>query len=145
MSPSAQSSHTLLHAALASCATDERAVNRVKYKTSIVAGGALGIGRSIATLLAREGARLAVADIQDGAGRQTADDIQQKGGTARFWHLDVSDEAGVALLYAATGIRVNSIHPGFIWTRMVEKIAREQPGRIENTVKAWRRATPLVT
>ena len=31
-----------------------------------------------------------------------------------------------ALIYAADKIRVNSIHPGFIWTPMVEKFAGEQ-------------------
>ena len=31
-----------------------------------------------------------------------------------------------ALLYAKQGIRVNSVHPGFIWTPMVEKFLRSQ-------------------
>jgi NAD(P)-dependent dehydrogenase (short-subunit alcohol dehydrogenase family) len=31
-----------------------------------------------------------------------------------------------ALLYAPRGIRVNSIHPGFIWTPLVETFAKEQ-------------------
>ena len=31
-----------------------------------------------------------------------------------------------ALLYAGDGIRVNSVHPGFIWTPMVENFLREQ-------------------
>ncbi|HXZ74615.1 MAG TPA: glucose 1-dehydrogenase [Streptosporangiaceae bacterium] len=31
-----------------------------------------------------------------------------------------------AMLYAADGIRVNSVHPGFIWTPMVENFLREQ-------------------
>jgi NAD(P)-dependent dehydrogenase (short-subunit alcohol dehydrogenase family) len=30
-----------------------------------------------------------------------------------------------ALFYAADGIRVNSVHPGFIWTPMVENVCRE--------------------
>ncbi len=33
-----------------------------------------------------------------------------------------------ALLYAADKIRVNSLHPGFIWTTLVEKLGNEQPG-----------------
>jgi NAD(P)-dependent dehydrogenase (short-subunit alcohol dehydrogenase family) len=32
-----------------------------------------------------------------------------------------------ALLYAKEGIRVNSVHPGFIWTPMVEDLARRSP------------------
>jgi NAD(P)-dependent dehydrogenase (short-subunit alcohol dehydrogenase family) len=30
-----------------------------------------------------------------------------------------------ALLYADKGIRVNSVHPGFIWTPLVEKLAKD--------------------
>jgi NAD(P)-dependent dehydrogenase (short-subunit alcohol dehydrogenase family) len=33
-----------------------------------------------------------------------------------------------ALLYAADKIRVNSVHPGFIWTPLVEKLGNELPG-----------------
>lgn len=32
-----------------------------------------------------------------------------------------------ALLYASDGIRVNSVHPAFIWTPLVERMAREDP------------------
>lgn len=33
-----------------------------------------------------------------------------------------------ALLYAADKIRVNSVHPGFIWTPLVEKMGNDLPG-----------------
>jgi NAD(P)-dependent dehydrogenase (short-subunit alcohol dehydrogenase family) len=36
-----------------------------------------------------------------------------------------------ALLYAVDGIRVNSVHPGFIWTPMVEDAFREDGGDME--------------
>ncbi|MBD3264853.1 MAG: glucose 1-dehydrogenase [Candidatus Omnitrophica bacterium] len=36
-----------------------------------------------------------------------------------------------ALLYASKNIRVNSIHPGFIWTPLVENMAKESEGGIE--------------
>ncbi len=39
-----------------------------------------------------------------------------------------------ALLYAKDNIRVNSIHPGFIWTPLVEKLAKDSP----EGVKAFR-------
>lgn len=36
-----------------------------------------------------------------------------------------------ALLYAGDGIRVNSVHPGFIWTPLVEAMARESAEGVE--------------
>ena len=32
-----------------------------------------------------------------------------------------------ALIYAKDNIRVNSVHPGFIWTPLVEELARNAP------------------
>ena len=201
-------------------------MDRVKGKVAIVTGGSLGIGRSACNLLAREGALVAVADVLDSEGRETVRHIQNAGGKAEFWHLDVRKESEVkavfqavnehfgridvlvnnagisganrptheiteeewdglmavnvkgvffctkhaipylkksgvgsiinlssiygivgagdvpayhaskgavrlmtkndALIYAVDNIRVNSIHPGFIWTPMVEKFAGEQ-------------------
>ena len=37
-----------------------------------------------------------------------------------------------ALFYAKDKIRVNSVHPGFIWTPLVEKMGKEIPGFREN-------------
>ncbi len=36
-----------------------------------------------------------------------------------------------ALLYAKEGIRVNSVHPGYIWTPLVEALGRESPQGVE--------------
>jgi NAD(P)-dependent dehydrogenase (short-subunit alcohol dehydrogenase family) len=36
-----------------------------------------------------------------------------------------------ALFYAKENIRVNSVHPGFIWTPLVEKLAENSPGGLE--------------
>lgn len=211
-------------------------MNRVSGKVAVVTGGALGIGRSACLLLGREGAAVAVTDILDREGREVAEEIRSAGGTAGYWHLDVSDEAEVAavfrgvkerfgkidvlvnnagisgvnkptdeitepewdrlmavnvkgvffgtkhavpylkaagrgsiinlssiygivgggdvppyhaskgavrlmtkndaLLYAPFRIRVNSIHPGFIWTPMVENYLRAGPGEFEELRKA---------
>ncbi|MBS1724877.1 MAG: glucose 1-dehydrogenase [Armatimonadetes bacterium] len=193
---------------------------RVKGKVAVVTGGALGIGRACAKMLAAEGAAVAVTDVLDKEGQDVVNEICRAGGMAGYWHLNVADEghvqsvmrmvedkfglvtvlvnnagiAGVnkpthevtseewdrlmavnvkgvffctkfavpqmlragkgsiinlssiygiisapdvppyhaskgavrmmtktdALIYAKKGIRVNSIHPGFIWTPMVE-------------------------
>ena len=62
---------------------------------AVVTGGAMGIGRSACSLLAGEGAIVAVTDLLDEAGRLTTREIQNAGGKAEFWHLDVSQEEGV--------------------------------------------------
>jgi NAD(P)-dependent dehydrogenase (short-subunit alcohol dehydrogenase family) len=200
-------------------------MDRVDGKVAVVTGAAYGIGRAAAGLLAREGAQVAVTDIQSEAGLEAADEIKQRGGHAQYWQLDTTDEQAVqrvfaevadafghldvlvnnagipgvnkpthevtleewnrvisvnlngvflctkhaipymrqagggsiinlssiyglvgapdlppyhaakggvrlmsktdALFYAADGIRVNSVHPGFIWTPMVENVCRE--------------------
>ena len=203
-------------------------MKRAQNKVVIVTGGALGIGRETCILLAKEGAKVVVADILDQEGQALVEEIKQSGGEAKFWYLDVSDErevkkvydevveafgkldatvnnAGIAgadkptheltekewdavmnvnvkgvffctkhaiphmqksgggsivnlssiygivgagdippyhaskgavrlmskndaLIYAKDKIRVNSVHPGFIWTPLVEELGKNDPG-----------------
>ena len=62
---------------------------RLKGKVALVTGGAAGIGRATAILLAREGAAVMVQDIRED-GRSTADDIVAAGGRASFIRGDVT-------------------------------------------------------
>jgi len=48
-----------------------------------------------------------------------------------------------ALIYAADKIRVNSIHPGFIWTPMVEHFAASLPVAMDEARKAMAAKHPL--
>jgi NAD(P)-dependent dehydrogenase (short-subunit alcohol dehydrogenase family) len=68
-------------------------VDRVKGKVALVTGGASGIGRASALLLAKEGAAVAVTDIQDDAGKDVVHAIKEAGGAALYIHHDVADEA----------------------------------------------------
>ncbi|MGH2627701.1 MAG: SDR family NAD(P)-dependent oxidoreductase, partial [Anaerolineales bacterium] len=61
---------------------------RVKDRVAIVTGAAMGIGKGIATVLSREGAKVAVADVNEVEGKRTADDLNQIGGDALFVRTD---------------------------------------------------------
>ncbi|MFB3920737.1 MAG: SDR family NAD(P)-dependent oxidoreductase [Terriglobia bacterium] len=66
---------------------------RVKDKVAIVTGAATGIGQTTAEVLAEEGAKVVVADIDAAGGEATVGAIRGKGGTALFVHADISKEA----------------------------------------------------
>ena len=75
-------------------------MKRVQDKVAIVTGGAVGIGRATCLALAKEGAKVAVTDLQDDDGRKVVEEIKNAGGTAEYWHLDVSSESGVKDVFA---------------------------------------------
>ena len=64
-------------------------------KSAIVTGAGSGIGRAIALRLARDGARVVVADVSDDNGRKVADEIARAGGQSRFIKVDVRDRQQV--------------------------------------------------
>jgi NAD(P)-dependent dehydrogenase (short-subunit alcohol dehydrogenase family) len=70
-------------------------MDRAKDKIAIVTGGASGIGEATAKLLAIEGAEVAIVDIDNENGRRVADEINEAGGTAGYWHMDISQEEEV--------------------------------------------------
>ena len=76
-------------------------------RSAIVTGAASGIGREIARIYAREGALVAIADLNADAARATADEIRAAGGQAMSVPMDVTSEdgvnAGVAAVVAAFG------------------------------------------
>lgn len=59
-------------------------------KVALVTGGASGIGRATARLLAREGASIVLADLKAADGLRVVAEITQSGGKALFQHSDVS-------------------------------------------------------
>jgi 3(or 17)beta-hydroxysteroid dehydrogenase len=67
-------------------------MNRLKDKVALVTGGALGLGRATALLLAREGARVVVTDMRDADGASTVSEIKKNGGEGCFYHHDVGVE-----------------------------------------------------
>jgi len=68
---------------------------RLAGKTSIITGGAAGMGRAASLAFAREGASVTILDIQKDAGAETVEMIRAMGGTAGFIETDVSNAAQV--------------------------------------------------
>jgi NAD(P)-dependent dehydrogenase (short-subunit alcohol dehydrogenase family) len=66
----------------------------------MVAGGAGGIGTATSMRLAQEGARVLVADLNESAAGEVADNINAAGGQARPTHIDLRDESSVAAAIA---------------------------------------------
>ena len=96
---------------------------RLKDKVAFVTGAASGIGKEIADTFAREGAALAIADMNQDAAMAAAADIVKNGGKAIGLACDVTDEAqvdaaveetvkqlgGVDILVSNAGIQI--VHP----------------------------------
>jgi len=67
-------------------------MGRVSGKVALVTGGASGIGRACASVLAREGATVVVSDVQDALGRECVATIEAAGGRAVYLAHDVTSE-----------------------------------------------------
>jgi 3-hydroxybutyrate dehydrogenase len=80
---------------------------RMKDKVAIVTGAASGIGKDIAVTYAREGAKVAIADLKLEAAKLAADEISAGGGKAIAVAMDVTNEgqvdAGVAQVVSSLG------------------------------------------
>ncbi|HWK79597.1 MAG TPA: SDR family NAD(P)-dependent oxidoreductase, partial [Thermomicrobiales bacterium] len=94
---------------------------RLDGKTALITGAGSGIGRQIALLYGKQGATVAIGDLNDEAGQAVADEITAAGGTAFALHLDVtsldSANAAVAAVVEKAGkldILVNNAGIGMV-------------------------------
>lgn len=76
-------------------------------KVAIITGGARGIGRAYAIGFAREGAKVAVADMGDSS--EVVAEIEAAGGDAAAVQVDVTDEASTDAMAAAVVDRFGTI------------------------------------
>ncbi|WP_203364028.1 SDR family oxidoreductase [Bacillus sp. REN10] len=70
-------------------------MGRVDGKVALVTGGASGIGLSTANLLAKEGAKVVIADFNEEGAKKAAEAITEQGGTAMGIFLDAGKEESI--------------------------------------------------
>lgn len=77
-------------------------MDRLKDKVALITGAGSGLGRETALLFAREGAAVAVADLDEGGGSDTASRIAQLGGRAIFVRTDVTHSTEIKAMVEET-------------------------------------------
>ena len=75
----------------------------VRNRVAVVTGAANGLGREIALVLAREGARVALGDMEAAGLERTEHAITAAGGVAVAVAGDLTEEDGAARLIEADG------------------------------------------
>src|SRR3989442_7019740 len=86
---------------------------RLSGKVALITGGASGMGRSEATIFAREGARVVVGDVLEADGREVAEKIAAAGGQGRFVKLAVTRATGWQQARKTTGASFSTLRvPG---------------------------------
>jgi NAD(P)-dependent dehydrogenase (short-subunit alcohol dehydrogenase family) len=78
-------------------------------KVAVITGAAQGIGRGYALGLAREGAKVAVADIAEAAATETVELVRAAGGEAEFYKTDVSSSESCNAMAKAAAERFGGI------------------------------------
>ena len=81
----------------------------MRDRTVIVTGGASGIGRATALLLAREGARVFVGDLDEAGGRSVAADGTAEGFRIEYLPLDLTRPGSIAEFAAAVHDRAEPV------------------------------------
>ena len=101
-------------------------------RVAVVTGAASGIGLGIAQRLARDGARVAVTDLNGDAARAAAEKLTAEGGTALGVALDVADRASVESGFDAVRQQLGPV------AILVNSAGKEGYRRFVNlSVEAW--------
>jgi len=108
---------------------------RLVDKVSIITGAGSGIGEATAVKFAREGAKVAVCDINANAAHKVAKAINDSGGEAMDFHVDVTDRDNIAAMVEAVMRRWGRIdtlvnNAGIVQDAQLKKMTEEQFDRV---------------
>src|SRR5262245_13739624 len=84
-------------------------MNRLDGKVALISGAARGIGAATARLMVEAGAKVAIGDVLDERGRETARTIAGASDAAIHHHLDVTSEDDWKAAVAATVTRFGGL------------------------------------
>ncbi|MBI4292520.1 MAG: SDR family oxidoreductase [Betaproteobacteria bacterium] len=96
-------------------------------KVALITGAATGVGRASAILFAQEGAKVAIADINEKDALETVKTIEKDGGEAFFVHADLVKVADIENMVEATAARFGKLDIFY------HNAGVAGPGRIEFT------------
>ena len=82
----------------------------LEAKVAIVTGASSGIGRAIALVFAREGAKIVVSDMNEDGGRDTVKLVEQQGGDAIFVKANVAQPADMESLVKQAVDHYGALH-----------------------------------
>ncbi|MCK9251750.1 MAG: SDR family NAD(P)-dependent oxidoreductase, partial [Clostridiales bacterium] len=104
-------------------------------KTALVTGGAQGIGRAIASELARQGARVAIYDIHQEQAQATADDLVREGAEVVAGFVDVARLDSIRAMISDAVERLGWLdivvnNAGILSSTPVQEITEEEWDRI---------------
>ncbi|QXC52861.1 glucose 1-dehydrogenase (plasmid) [Agrobacterium salinitolerans] len=85
-------------------------MNRLKGKTAVVTGGAVGIGRACVERMAEQGAKVAILDLLEQEGSALADALTKKGHAVAFWKADAADEKAMKAAIDAAATQFGGLH-----------------------------------